>query len=375
MRDLAHHQHVCKYAFNRCPYNCGAKVSIEQLAAHTAECEFRPVKCPACSAPHRWAERFDHRKTCIPFQQRLVEEHHAQLERLIGDTFGRCSDLVATRAQLRSLRVQAAQRALDAQASTLGALLLLLALVALVAQIARPDASVAVALYLLAAALSHEEARPLLGVRGGCWPACCPGWARLLLLASAAADVAWLLFFSTFRVGHLHALDAAAIAEAYIDEALADTGGAADAPHDERNELHPRLTLLAPAACLVLLALKLALLLPVGPLVRALEARDTAALDNRLRVREDEGVHRRNLRKLRETERCARPARAPAGLLPGGTCTRGGAGGCSSTGPTRSRRTRRAIGARRSRASRPASARPARPPPRRRRAATRSSSR
>ena len=33
VRDLAHHQHVCKYAFNRCPYNCGAKVSIEQLAA------------------------------------------------------------------------------------------------------------------------------------------------------------------------------------------------------------------------------------------------------------------------------------------------------------------------------------------------------
>lgn len=210
--DLASHHKVCTFAAAQCPYGCGRLVDQQHLRNHLKECDFRPVSDCPCGRTFRFNERVEHERACMQFLQ-------ASVPRLQAATEAANAKLVEHRCQMRELRAdhvrdlaQVTPRtdlphigghtvlysALDTVArlrkgskpacdhsrvQTTGhitsGVLLVLAIVATFGQLVRPDATLALALFLLAAVQS--QAVDLVAP------------APLLVLPSLAADVAWFV--------------------------------------------------------------------------------------------------------------------------------------------------------------------------------------
>ena len=172
VNELPAHQIVCTYALTACPYGCGQKVDSKGLLTHQKSCGFRPVNNCPCGQTFRFNQRREHRQTCLGWHQHMVPSL-----RLARD---QATDELALKSEtLRRLRLRCAEREAITDSTNLDRLAMLLAMTALVACEARPDASLAVALYLAVSC----QARQLHALRFG----------RQLLAGSLLADIMWVV--------------------------------------------------------------------------------------------------------------------------------------------------------------------------------------
>ena len=198
VNELPAHQVVCTHAHTACPYGCGQKVDSKGQHTHQKTCEFRPVNDCPCGHTFRYNQRREHRQTCLAWHQQMVPSL-----RLARD---QATDELALKSEtLRRLRLRCAEREAITDSTNLDRLAMLLAMTALVACEARPDASLAVALYLAVSC----QARQLHALRFG----------RQLLAGSLLADIMWVILLGP------HELFPAALAASGNAEAEAAIGG------------------------------------------------------------------------------------------------------------------------------------------------------
>ena len=172
VNELPAHQIVCTYALTACPYGCGQKVDSKGLLTHQKSCGFRPVNNCPCGQTFRFNQRREHRQTCLGWHQHMVPSL-----RLARD---QATDELALKSEtLRRLQLRCAEREAITASTNLDSLAMCLAMTALVACEARPDASLAVALYLAVSC----QARQLHALRFG----------RQLLAGSLLADIMWVV--------------------------------------------------------------------------------------------------------------------------------------------------------------------------------------
>lgn len=172
VNELSAHQVVCKYALTACPYGCGQKVDSKGLHTHQKSCEFRPVNNCPCGQTFRFNQRREHRQTCLAWHQQMVPSLRLERDQATAE-------LALKSETLRRLRSRCAEREAITASTNLDSLAMLLAMTALVACEARPDASLAVALYLAVSC----QARQLHALRFG----------RQLLAGSLLTDIMWVV--------------------------------------------------------------------------------------------------------------------------------------------------------------------------------------
>ena len=172
VNELSAHQAVCTYAVTVCQYGCGQKVDSEGMHAHQKRCEYRPVNDCPCGHTFRFNQRREHRQTCLAWHQQMVPSL-----RLARD---QATHELAVRSEtLKHLRLRCAKHEATTISANFDSLAMFLAMAALVACEARPDASLAVALYLVVSC----QACQLQALRLG----------RQLLAGSVFADVMWAI--------------------------------------------------------------------------------------------------------------------------------------------------------------------------------------
>ena len=238
--DLAAHRKACAYAATTCPFGCGEQnLMPRSMRLHVASCSFRMLDECACKKPFRFNERDAHEASCLPF-------HQARLPKLRAEVAALRDALHREDVNSCSLRRERGARERRVLSATVSAHLLALALASLVGSLVRPDASLAVALYLLTEITAEQDASGL-------------GFGRALLLAAICADAAWFL-----ALGPLNLASVAQLLSPETAHGRASVGGAAEC------EPLP-IAMCALGAAVVSLVLKCVVLVPLSKLRSAVQ--------------------------------------------------------------------------------------------------------
>ena len=193
VNELAAHQLVCTFQVTSCPYGCGEKIDTKALRTHQKRCEFRPVNDCPCGKAFRYNQRHEHRQNCLAWHQQIVPSLRQARD-------AAATELSQRTEALRRLKLAGAEREAQVATTQLDKLGMILGMVGLVSCEARPDASVAVALFVLVAV----QARQPVALRQG----------RYLVAASLLADLAWMLILGPRQDGFFGAQAATAAVEA-----------------------------------------------------------------------------------------------------------------------------------------------------------------